>query len=166
MRLVFNCLTVAIVLVCVNPGADRFLLRVQGQDIPSFPKINNPGVRSTEITPSQLQLLKRIIDVLNSTADEAKKWDDRGIAARTQAQIADLIWDVNHENANNYLRAAWSASARVEEPKRDRSTFVNPVLRNAVRRDVLLVARKRAPELAAIWLQAIVEESKSAEEKK
>jgi hypothetical protein len=62
------------------------------------------------------------------------------------------------------LRAAWNAAARVEEPKRDRSTFVNPSLRNSVRREVLLVARKRAPELAALWLQEMVEESKSATE--
>jgi hypothetical protein len=165
MRLVLNCFKIAIVLVCINPGADRFLLRAQAPDIPNSQRSLKPGVRSTEIPPSQLQLLSRIIDVLNSTADEAKRWGDKGIAARTQAQIADLIWDVNPGNGNNYLKAAWSASARVEEPKRDRSSVVNPSLRNAVRRDVLLVARKRAPELAAIWLQEMVEESKSAEVK-
>ena len=106
---------------------------------------------------------KRVYEVLNSTADEAKKWDDKAIAARTQAQIADLIWDNDPENATTYLRAAWAATTIVEEPKRERSAFVNPSLRNAVRREVLLVARKRAPELAETWLAEIVEESKSAE---
>jgi len=156
MRLIFNCLTVAIALVWVNTGADSFSLRAQGRDI-------SPGVKPTQIPPSQLELLKRIIDVLNSTAEEAKKWDDKGVAARTQAQIADLVWDANQENGNNYLKAAWTAATKVEEPKRDRSSFVNPSLRNAVRRDVLLVARKRAPELAAIWLEEMIEESNSAE---
>lgn len=108
-------------------------------------------------------LSTRVIEVLSSTADEAKKWDDKVIAARTQAQIADLIWDTNADNATAYLKAAWIAAAGVEEPARERSTFVNPSLRNAVRREVLLVARKRAPELAATWLDEIVEESKSAE---
>ena len=111
------------------------------------------------------ELLRRIVDVLNSTADEAKKWDDKAVAARTQAQIADLIWDATPENASNYLRAAWTTATKVEEPKRDRSPFVNPSLRNAVRRDVLLVARKRAPELAAIWLDELVEDSKTADKK-
>ena len=31
--------------------------------------------------------------------------------------------------------------------------MVNPSLRNTVRRDVLLVAHKRAPDLAATWLE-------------
>jgi hypothetical protein len=165
LQLVGNCFRIALVLVCILAGADRFLLRAQVQDIASSQKSIKPNVRSAEITPEQLQLLRRIIDVLNSTADEARKWDDKRVAARTQARIADLIWDANPESANNYLKAAWSASASVEEPKVDRSAFVNPSRRNAVRRDVLLVARKRAPELAAKWLQEMVEESKSGDEK-
>jgi hypothetical protein len=108
-------------------------------------------------------LSKRVFEVLNSTADEARKWDDKATAARTQAQIADLIWDTDRENATTYLKAAWDAAAKVEEPKRERSTFRNSSLRNSVRREVLLVAHKRAPEMAATWLEQIVEESKSAE---
>jgi len=141
------CFTIAIALICIKP------LRAQEQE------------RKRELPPHRAELLKRIIDVLNSTADEAKKWDDKGVAAQTQAQIADMIWDVNQENARNHLKAAWTAAARVEEPTRERSSFVNPSLRNAVRRDVLLVARKRAPGLAATWLEEMVEESKSTEKK-
>ncbi|HEX5885468.1 MAG TPA: hypothetical protein VFY67_13085, partial [Pyrinomonadaceae bacterium] len=147
MRRVFYCLIVVIALACINP------LHAQVQDA------------KREVSSSQVELLKRIFDVLNSTADEAKKWDDKGVAARTQAQIADLVWDVNQEDAKNHLKAAWTATAKVEEPKRDRSSVVNRSLRNGVRRDVLLVARKRAPELAARWLEEMIEESKSAEKK-
>ncbi|HEV8428877.1 MAG TPA: hypothetical protein VGQ41_13325 [Pyrinomonadaceae bacterium] len=106
-------------------------------------------------------MLRRIVDVLNSTADEANKWDDKAVAARTQAQIADLIWDANPENSSTYLRAAWTAAGKVEEPKREGSAFVNPSLRNAVKRDVLLVARKRVPDLAAMWLEEMAEENNS-----
>ena len=108
------------------------------------------------------QLLRRIVELLDSTANDAKKWDDKAVAARTQAHIADLVWDRNRDNAREYLKAAWSAAARVEEPKRERSSVVNRSVRNAVRRDVLLVARKRAPELATAWLEEMVDESKSA----
>lgn len=125
--------------------------------------VNAGVVHAQDTKEKELQLLRRIIDVLNSTADEAKKWDDKVAAARTQARIADLIWDANSENAINYLKAAWIATAKVEEPKRELSTFVNPSLRNAVRRDVLLVARKRVPELATTWLEEMVAENKSAE---
>jgi len=155
MRFVFKCFTVAVALVCIDPGAGGFLLRAQSPD--SREKVN------PEVSSSQQQLLKTIIDLLSSTADEAGKWDDKRVAARIQAEIADLIWDAKPENANSYLQAAWTTAAKVEEPKRERSAIVNSSLRNAVRREVLVVARKRVPELAAKWLEEMVEESKSAE---
>ena len=111
------------------------------------------------------KLRTRIIEVLDATAVDARKWNDKTIAARTQAQIADLVWDTNPDNGNTYLSAAWATSAKIEEPRRERSTFVNPSLRNAVRREILLVARRRAPELAATWLEELVQESKTAEQK-
>jgi hypothetical protein len=144
MRLVVNTFKIAIALIC----AGHFYFHAHAQETPS----------------SQKQLLKRIHDLLNSTADEATKWDDKVVAAKTQAQIADLIWDTNPDNAKNYLKAAWNATAKVEDLKRERSTFINPSLRNSVRREVLLVARKRAPELAATWLEEMVQE-RSAEKK-
>jgi hypothetical protein len=146
MRLLFKYFTIAAALVCIGPGATPFLVRAQTPE------------KSKEISPSQLQLRKRILDVLNSTAAEAVKWDDKQVAAQTQAEIADLIWDTNPDNAKNYLTTAWVAAAKVEEPNRERSAIVNPSVRNKVRRDVLLVARKRAPELAAKWLDEMVEE--------
>lgn len=149
MRLVSNSFAIAIAVVCLNAGAGHLSLHAQGQNASS----------------NKTELLKRVNDLLNSTADDARKWDDKVVAARTQAQIADLIWDTNPDNAKNYLKAAWSATAKVEEPKRERSTFINPSLRDSVRREVLLVARKRAPELATTWLEEMVEESKSAEKK-
>jgi hypothetical protein len=136
-------IAIALALACLNPGAGSSS-RAQSND------------------DRERQLLKRIIDVLNSTADDARKWDDKAVAARTEAQIADLIWDANPDAAQSHLKAAWSAATKVEEPTRERSPVVNPSARNSVRRDVLLVAKKRAPELAATWLDEIVEESKSA----
>ena len=138
MRLVAKSFIVVLALVCSNTSS-------HGQSI-----------RDNES-------VKRIIEVLNSMANDAKKWDDKAVAARTQAQIADLSWDTNHENAVEVLKAAWATAMKVEEPKRDRSTIVNQSLRNRVRREVLLVARKRAPELSATWLEEMAEESKSAE---
>ena len=122
-----------------------------------------PGAGNSARAQAQDTVVKRVGEVLESTANEAKNWDDQAVASRTQAQIADLIWDANPERANTYLKQAWSTAAKVEEPKRERSDFVNPSLRNALRRDVLLVARKRAPKLAAAWLEEMVEESKAAE---
>jgi hypothetical protein len=146
MKQALCCFTIAITLAAIIPGAS--LVRAQTQDS-----------RNSQ----ELQFLQRIVEVLNSTAGEARKWDDKAIAARTLAQIADLIWDANPDSAQDQLKTAWSTTAKIEEPKRDRSSVVNPSLRNAVRRDVLLVARRRAPKLSATWLEEMVEESKSAE---
>jgi len=142
-------LVAAITLGCINPVAVR------------------PQQGSKLVQPAQsdqLLLKKRIIDVLNSTAVEAKNWDDKAIAARTQAQIADLLWDTNPENASEHLKAAWDAATKVEEPNRERSPIVNRSLRNGVKRDVLLVARKRAPPLATRWLAEMVQDTKSTDE--
>ncbi|HEX6285131.1 MAG TPA: hypothetical protein VFZ71_09665 [Pyrinomonadaceae bacterium] len=114
-----------------------------------------------DVSPNQQRLITRINELLNTTAGDAKKWDDKAVAARTQAQIADLVWETLPDNAADHLKAAWTSASNVEEPQRERSPVVNASLRNSVRRDVLLVARKRAPQLAAIWLEEIVEESKS-----
>lgn len=157
MKLLFKSFIVAVALVCIDPGGSRFLIRAQVRD--------SQEKKSPDVSPGQRQLLRTIMDLLNSTANEAKKWDDKRVAARTQAQIADLMWDANRENAITYLKDAWSTAAKVEEPKRDFSTFVNPSVRNAVRREVLLVARKRAPELAAVWLDEMAEETMSTESK-
>src|SRR5678816_2197639 len=95
------------------------------------------SARAQNAGAGEPQLVKRIFDVLNSTALEAKKWDDKAIAARTQARIADLLWDAYTDNAIDHLKTSWSTAAQVDEPNRERSTVVNPSLRNAVRRDVL-----------------------------
>ena len=137
---VSKSLAVVVALACLNAGA---AVQAQHQDT--------------------RQLITRVNDLLNSTAEDAKRWDDKAVAARTQAQIADLLWDASPDNAVEHLKAAWSSASKLEEPKRERSNVVNASLRNSVRRDVLLVARKRAPQLATAWLEEMVEESKPAE---
>jgi hypothetical protein len=120
------------------------------------------SVRAQE---NQQQLLTRIYDLLNATAADAKQWDDKAIAARVQAQSADLLWDANRDNATNHLKAAWDSATKFTEPKRERSAVVNSSLRNSVRRDVLLVARKRAPQLASTWLEEMIEETAEKHER-
>lgn len=142
MRLATKRLALALAFVVLYPSAG-FIVYAQNDD----------------------KVLARIIDVLDSTANEAKLWDDKSVAARTQAQIADLVCGMNPDDATAYLKAAWATTAKIEEPNRDRSPVVNFSLRNVVRRDVLLVARKCAPKLAVSWLEEMVEESKSADKK-
>jgi hypothetical protein len=166
MSPVFKLLASVIALGSINAVSASLFLRSDAQVIPRSQDTRKQGEKSVAAQSDQQLLKKRVIEVLNSTAIEAKKWDDKAIAARTQAQISDLIWDTNDATATDHLKAAWDAAAKVENPKRNPSPIVNWSLRNAVRRDVLLVARKRSPEMAARWLEEMVLESNSDEKER
>lgn len=105
------------------------------------------------------QQVTRIVAVLSATADNAKNWSDAAAASKVQAQIADVIWDADPETARGYLVKAWVTTEKVEIPKRERSPFRNESPRTEARREVILVARKRAPDLSKIWLQQMAQET-------
>src|SRR2546423_1728733 len=105
------------------------------------------------------QQVTRILAVLSATADNAKNWTDAGAASKVQAQIADVIWDADSEIARGYLLKAWETTDKVEIPERERSPFRNQSPRTEARREVILVARKRAPDLSKKWLQQMAQES-------
>src|SRR5215217_1371625 len=105
------------------------------------------------------QQVTRILAVLSAVADNAKNWSDAAAASKVQAQIADVIWDADSEMARGYLLKAWETAGKVEIPKRERSPFRNQSPRTEARREVILVARKRAPDLSNKWLQQMAEES-------
>src|ERR1043165_1262527 len=109
------------------------------------------------------QQVARIIAVLSATADNAKNWTDPAAASKVQAQIADVIWDADAEIARGYLVKAWETTEKVEIPKQVGSPFRNQSPRTEARREVILVARKRAPELSKKWLQQMAQESEQNE---
>jgi len=105
------------------------------------------------------QQVTRILAVLNATADNAKTWNDATAASKVQAQIADVIWDADANIARGYLVKAWETTDKVEVPKQAGSAFRNQSPRTEARREVILVARKRAPDLSKKWLQQMAQES-------
>src|SRR5215213_1846180 len=105
------------------------------------------------------QQVTRILAVLSATADNAKNWTDAAAASKVQAQIADVIWDADTEIARGYLIKAWQTTDKIAIPKRERSRFRNQSPRTEARREVILVARKRAPDLSKKWLQQMAQES-------
>ena len=105
------------------------------------------------------QQVTRILSVLSATADNAKHWTDATAASKVQAQVSDVIWDADSEIARSYLIRAWETAAKVEIPKRERSPFRNQSPRTEARREVILVARKRAPDLSKKWLEQMAQES-------
>jgi hypothetical protein len=105
----------------------------------------------------------RIVEVLRAVADEAPKWKDAAAAAGVQAQVADAIWETDATAARALLARAWDAARRVvpaapAEPSR----FRNSTPTTEAQREVIIVARKRAPELAERWLAQMSEDADAA----
>jgi hypothetical protein len=109
------------------------------------------------------QQVTRILAVLSATADNAKNWTDATAASKVQAQISDVIWDADAEIARGYLIRAWETAGKVEIPKRERSPFRNQSPRTDARGEVILVARRRAPDLSNKWLQQMAQESEQTQ---
>ncbi len=108
------------------------------------------------------QQILRIVAILRATADGAKDWDDAAAASKTQAQIADLIWDFDAEAGRSYLIKAWETANRVNYSKpQQRSAYRNISPRLVLAREVMLVARRRAPDLAHKWLEQIANDTDS-----
>jgi hypothetical protein len=112
--------------------------------------------------PEYRLVLTTTIQALQNVANDAKKWENTRAAARAQCQIADLLWDYEAELARGYLIRAWDSTANVKQNQAQQSRFRNSSVQGSVRQEVLLVARKRAPDLAEKWLEQITSEEGDA----
>lgn len=121
-----------------------------------------------DASPVRRDLRLRVLAVLYSIADGAKDWDDRSAAARVQAQVADLTWEVNADIARGYLVRGWETASAIKEEQTEHSPYVNESPLADVKRDVMLLGRKRAPDLAEGWLAEMTAEAeaKSKERKR
>lgn len=104
------------------------------------------------------ELLERLLGLLHSTAYDSRKWDDRVAAARVQAQVADLTWDADGATARAHLLQAWETAESIKE-EGEQSAYFNRSKRAEARRELMLIARGRAPELAATWLAEMAREA-------
>jgi hypothetical protein len=156
--------SVALIVICTlwqSAPAARYAL---GQDLPQSESQKNaksrPAAADQELQKRvREQQVTRILAVLSATANSAKNWNDAAAASKVQAQIADVIWDADAEIARGYLIRAWETTEKVEIPRTERSPFRNQSPRTNARREVILVARRRAPELSKKWLQQMAQES-------
>src|SRR6185503_2398947 len=82
--------------------------------------------RATEVVPetgtAEYQHW-RIILLLRSTAEESKKWDDRQLAARVQAEVADLTWEADSGLAGVYLQTAWDTARDICNESHSESAY-------------------------------------------
>jgi hypothetical protein len=106
----------------------------------------------------------RVIEVLRQTADESKRWDKKEIAATVQVRAADLIWEANADAARAILAQAWETAGKVEETEREHSLYRNYSKRAEIRREVLLVAKRRDDELAKKWIEEMSREKEAEQD--
>ncbi len=143
---------------------------ILSQSVPaaSFPSPTaSQGKTKSQAGPADEELQRRlreqqrtrILAVLSATADDARTWADAAAASKVLAQIAEVMWDADAEMARGYLLRAWDTAGKIEEPKRERSLFRNESSRTEARRDVIVVARKRAPDLSKKWLDQMAQEA-------
>lgn len=110
---------------------------------------------------------ERVFDVLYSVAKESRDWTNVTAAASMQAQIADLLWDHDAAAARALLIRAWELTPQIQDSEQQSSPslFRNNSRRTGIRREVIMVARKRAPELAKKWLEEMTQDKAAQTEK-
>lgn len=150
--------------------------RVAVQDVPRSPesKKTRPAAsppKAVEAPTPERQQTQRpelsalSLNVLHSTAKEARDWKNTTAAVSILTQISDLTWHENESAAQSYLVQAWELTDRVEGAKEASNNFRNHTPRTGARREVIMVARRRAPELAEKWLAQMAEEDEAQREK-
>src|SRR5437764_1518087 len=117
---------------------------------------------TTPEDPSQGLMRIKILQLLEEVAESTDKWENAEVAAKIETRIADMIWDMEPVTAQKYLAKAWERTSDIKPPKQERSRYRNESSKNNVRQAVLLVARKRAPGLAADWLKQITDEEEKS----
>ncbi|HEX3143127.1 MAG TPA: hypothetical protein VHQ64_04095 [Pyrinomonadaceae bacterium] len=98
--------------------------------------------------------------LLVSLATDARNFSDATLRARTQARIADMLWDSDHERSKSMFRSAWDAAeaadaesqARVQEDIRQQQAGTGSsgyviATPPEVRREVLGFAARRDRKL-------------------
>ncbi|HEU4386452.1 MAG TPA: hypothetical protein VFV34_01555 [Blastocatellia bacterium] len=108
-----------------------------------------------ETRTSEYPLWIRIIHLLRSTADDSRNWDDKQLAARVQSEVADLTWEADPDTAGVYLQTAWDTARDIRKESRPASAYRTISPKTQALQSVIVVARKRAPELARKWTDQI-----------
>jgi TPR repeat protein len=132
-----------------------------------------PAPKAVELkekrTEKQIQDdLKRVaaIGLVERTAAEAPLWDNKKTAVEVLVDAADLLWDENPPQSAKWLLRAWSLIDQVSDaPSSDHlKDFFTRSERVELQTAVLIVARRRDPELAEKFLAQLAE--KKSDEKK
>jgi len=114
--------------------------------------------------------------LLISLAADAAKFNDQTLRARTQARIADVLWEADAERARTMFRAAWDAAEQVdaqnrqvtiEEIKQQQAKRGNVAIagRPSIRNEILRLAAKHDRALGEEFLAKLkIEKQQEADD--
>jgi hypothetical protein len=124
----------------------------------------NADAKAKAEEPADAAARARVFEVLREVADEAPRWKDDAAAASVQAQVADLTWERDAGSARAVLARAWESARRAPKSQAEHSPFRNSPPGGEAQREVIVVARRRAPELAERWLAQMADDAKEAKD--
>jgi hypothetical protein len=112
LLLILLCLLLLCATAIAQPGAQpNGAKTVPGKDLVSKgkPPVDPEAERILKERRAQAQSL------LISLAADAGSYNDQKLRARTQARIADVLWDADQERARTLFRKAWDAAEIVDQ---------------------------------------------------
>lgn len=107
------------------------------------------------------QRRKQALGLVEQTATEAAKWDDKTAAVRVLTDAADLFWDEDAPTARRWLLKAWNTTDAIEEQPNDEKTrqFWRGGKRSGLKNVVLQVAVRRDSKFADKLLEKLNDEA-------
>lgn len=107
------------------------------------------------------QRRKQALSLVEQTASQAAKWDDKTAAVRVLTDAADLFWDEDAPTARRWLLKAWDLTDAIEEQPNDEKTrqFWRGGKRSGLKNVVLQVAVRRDSKFADKLLEKLNDEA-------
>ncbi len=131
-----------------------------------LPIVLSPASAQKRPTSKELELARRLaaIELLTTTAENARTFKDLFYRPRVQALAADALWPHDETRARAIFRRAWdaaTASDKSEQEAEEKETGVPSILLITEARDeVLRIAADRDPELAQTFLNELLTATK------
>lgn len=102
------------------------------------------------------------VALLNSLADEARTFKDEALGVRSQARVADALWEADRERALALFRRAWEA-AEAADTRAEQNKTGAAARRSNLRGDVLFLAQLHDRALAEEFLDKLSKEQEGNE---
>ncbi len=100
-------------------GTNILLCSAQNKRSPQpSPSAKTENKKTKQPTPEELEQQAKIdfaLSLIDSLAEDARKYKDRVASVRVQAKVADLIWERDSERARTIFLRAWTLAETVEE---------------------------------------------------